>query len=86
MPGEPLTCPRCGGLVQRREDQYGIWWSCWMGCWDEDVNAAEPIKLRKGNVGYNQGPHLPVTPSNYLPYKERERKAWERDEDNAKAG
>ena len=75
MPGEPLTCPRCGGLVQRREDQYGVWLSCWMGCWQQDLNAASPIKLR--DVGYNQGPHLPVTPSNYVPWRERERKTRE---------
>ncbi len=22
------ACPRCNGDVCRREDQYGVWWSC----------------------------------------------------------
>ena len=79
MSGEPVRCPRCGGLVQRREDQYGVWLTCWMGCWQQDLNM-KPLVRRTAGVGYMQGPSLPVTPSNYVPWRERDRKTWMRDE------
>ena len=82
MVAEPVSCPRCGGLVQRLEDQWGVRLRCIMGCWQQDLNV-KPVVRRTQQPGYKpayeQGPHLPVTPSNYLPWREREQKAWERE-------
>ena len=85
MAGEPLTCPKCGGRFRRDEDQYGAWLSCYMGCVQVDLNPA-PRQMskrmfnRQGEPGFQKGPRLPVTPSNYTPWRERERKEWEQDE------
>ena len=78
MPGEPVRCPRCGGLVHYREDQFGAELVCYNGCWQQDLNV-KPLVRRTAGVGYMQGPHLPETPSNYVPWRTRERKAWERE-------
>ena len=77
------TCPRCRGDVQECADQYGPYLRCCQCGWYQDVKLfqaiAYPVQQRRRRE--DELPRLPVTPSNYLPWRERERGPWEAEAD-----
>ena len=74
-------CPKCGGRLAREVDQYGERTKCWMGCWDDSgLAGAPPIYKKTGKGrGMHEGPYLPKQSSNYLPWREREKAAWQQE-------
>lgn len=82
-------CPRGHHAVLETSDQYGAWSRCWVCGWNDNGLQGNPPLSRpiteKGwerpDSIHNRLHRLPTGPTNYLPWRERERKAWDREID-----
>mgnify|MGYP001619334843 CR=1 FL=1 len=72
-----MQCPRGPhGLAVKTEDQYGPYYRCpFCGWTDNGLDGSEPFVKRVAGAR-NEGPYLPKGPSNFQPWRERERVAW----------
>ena len=77
------SCPRCHSVnaVVERQDEYGTYFCCWFCAWtDNGLAGAEPFKIKhRGKAAIGKELTLPTAPSNYAPWRERERLAWEKE-------
>ena len=61
-----ISCPKCGGLVERVEDVYGPYLHCYLGCWQQDLRARESplgqIRQWRGTYYTKQALDIPQSP------------------------
>lgn len=74
-------CPRGHTAMFQDRDQYGLFEFCLFCGWTNNGPVAEPAHV-KSRRPWGDGPRHLAERNHFTPWRERERRAWEREDES----